>query len=748
MTNESAGTEPDPAPPYSEWRRSRIWRADAKPAAEIGQEQVASFVSGEVRRDSNIRIALEGPWGSGKTRILKLVRDELLSESSEDVVVAWYDPWKYSPDDTVLRRTLLDSVATAVSEQCPECGDEISRDRFYSPTEKVVAKADEDRAEELDEAMSNLWSILISKWRFYAVFAGFWTALFLAASWLENEVAWLGEPLSLFVGAAGAALLVAIVHDAVRSIQVVEFSPYVRFSLPKLDQIDQFESEYEAVLRCLDGQDMNLVVLVDDLDRCSDEEMRTVMSGLATYLETPHHLEDGRVSFVVAIDEPRLLDAMKEGESPNRKNILQKHFHQVVPVPIPTEESLLAVLDSTLEELSWEVASATRRRMANLIAAHGDSNLRILRAATAEAHGLRRYYEEVLDPQGIQVAERLVEDPLLRFRIAMIREVADSRDLRKFLSEPRIWLGKEAYPTGIPKELFDISPRFAPGELDPRPLLGLSPGLTESAAYPAIKDALGNLKHGKYEAVETLLEGYQAETLISFVSLLLSTETPASAEEAARYLTGLILILYRARDALDEFDFPVFDRVLAQVKKIGSGQLQEPHTTSWVQVAAAIGDEALEALFQKDIPVIQAHQSEALDALVSAAENGDVDGRFALQIHASILGDKEWQQLHKVALRLIKAEQLGSCEELHEIQIQCMQHWNYGQSPKGPPRELYSKGLIRGMQEDQQSRAAAAYQVAANRDEPDARDFVGAVAEAGWPTSRKDEDGEGDQNAD
>ena len=721
----------------SEIRRSSIWRGNGVFGAEIGQDSVANFIASEAIRDPDIRIALEGPWGCGKTRILSLVQRELVESDNNDVVVAWYDPWKYSPDETVLRRTLLDAIGRAIDVQCPECQGKVTRDRFHGEVERVEPRPAEKRQEEIKKANKAFWAILKGRSVFYLTFGAIWTTVFLVATWLQNLFLILGNSPSIFVAAAGAALLAALVQDAVQAIQVVEVSPNIRTTLPKLDQIDQFEAEYCSVMTCLAKQKRNLVVLVDDLDRCNEREIQTVMSGLTTYLEAPHEETAGRVAFVVAMDENKIVQALRSKEDPGigRQNVVQKHFHLVVPVPIPTASTLLKVLESTLEELKWDVPVSARRRMAHLIAVHAGSNLRILRSATTEAHTIARYYADVLEPQGIKVAQDLVEDPILRFRVALIREISPSVAVRTFLSDARIWLGKSNWPQEVPKELFDAEPSFTRNRLDPRPLLGLAPGMMLAAVAPATQDTIEALKANKQQEVDQLLEGHQPEALINLVSLIIAAGLPDKPpEQVGPLISGLVCILQRASESLDHQDLGTFNLLKMHLQNnVQPNQLSNPKYREWVEVAAHIGENALKELFQAKVPIVQAnHLQPMFNELMKATENGNVNGRLAYQLHVGLLGEEKWETLMPVAVRLVKAGKLGACQEIHLLQVQCMEKWNYVQKPEGPPMDLYTEKLVKGIEKGFKDRAATAYQIAANQQQEKAREFVAALPQT-WP---------------
>lgn len=56
-----------------------------------------------------LTIGVFGPWGSGKTSLMKMVKKNL----PKDFTVAWFDAWKYDKEETLWRAFLL-SVLTAV----------------------------------------------------------------------------------------------------------------------------------------------------------------------------------------------------------------------------------------------------------------------------------------------------------------------------------------------------------------------------------------------------------------------------------------------------------------------------------------------------------------------------------------------------------------------------------------------------------------------------------------------------------
>ena len=86
-----------------------------------------------------LTIGVFGTWGSGKTSLMRMVKQKLPA----DFRVAWFDAWKYEKEETVWRALLL-QVLAALRAGIPKPKDE--------PNEAKKAKAEKKPLLIYDEA--------------------------------------------------------------------------------------------------------------------------------------------------------------------------------------------------------------------------------------------------------------------------------------------------------------------------------------------------------------------------------------------------------------------------------------------------------------------------------------------------------------------------------------------------------------------------------------------------------------------
>ncbi len=225
-----------------------------------------------------IALGVSGPWGSGKSTVLKLIEAELAARyfghPDEKILVVETDPWRYDPDvgaKASLILEVLNALATELQRQ-------------------------DDVTGEVESALKKL-----------AKRVNWVKALKLAAR------------SSITLQLPGIDDLSDLVNE-----DVDEGDPVPR-------NLDEFRQEFADLLS--DDQLRHLrrvVVLVDDLDRCLSDTVVDTLETMRLFLSVP------KMSFVIAADEDRVADALRgrypadDGSAGDVEEPARLYLHKIV----------------------------------------------------------------------------------------------------------------------------------------------------------------------------------------------------------------------------------------------------------------------------------------------------------------------------------------------------------------------------------------------------------------------------------
>ena len=234
----------------------QLWSDEPSPVDLLAFGAVAETAVEAVLDDAldPIALGISGPWGSGKSTVLKLIETELVSRGvvgeDEKIVVVETDPWRYDPD-VGAKATLILEVLNALTTELEERGGVPGE--VEGALKKLVKRVN-------------------------------WVkALKLAAR------------SSITLQLPGIDDLSGLVNEA-----DVEGDPEPR-------NLDEFRREFAELLGDVHLSHLRrVVVLVDDLDRCLPDTVVDTLETMRLFLSVP------KMSFVIAADEDRVADALRD----------------------------------------------------------------------------------------------------------------------------------------------------------------------------------------------------------------------------------------------------------------------------------------------------------------------------------------------------------------------------------------------------------------------------------------------------
>ena len=234
----------------------QLWSDEPSPIDLLAFNAVAETAVDAVLDDALDPVALgvSGPWGSGKSTVLKLIEAELASRhetgAEERILVVKTDPWRYDPD-VGAKATLILEVLNAL-------------------TAELGTRA--DVTDEIQGALKKL----------------------------AKRVNWV-KAVKLAARSSITLQLPAI--DDLSSL-VNEDDPDGE---PAPRNLDEFRQDFA---RLLSDEQLShvprVVVLVDDLDRCLPDTIVDTLETMRLFLSVR------KMSFVIAADEDRVADALRE----------------------------------------------------------------------------------------------------------------------------------------------------------------------------------------------------------------------------------------------------------------------------------------------------------------------------------------------------------------------------------------------------------------------------------------------------
>ena len=234
----------------------RLWSDEPSPVDLLAFGAVAETAVEAVLDDKldPIALGISGPWGSGKSTILKLINAELdsrgVANADEQILVVETDPWRYDPD-VGAKATLILEVLNALT---------------------VELEKHDGVPEEVEGALKKL-----------AKRVNWVKALKLAAR------------SSITLQLPGIDDLSSLVNDG-----DVDGDPEPR-------NLDEFRQDFAELLACEQLSHVRrVVVLVDDLDRCLPDTVVDTLETMRLFLSVP------KMSFVIAADEDRVADALRD----------------------------------------------------------------------------------------------------------------------------------------------------------------------------------------------------------------------------------------------------------------------------------------------------------------------------------------------------------------------------------------------------------------------------------------------------
>lgn len=262
-------------------------------------------------------IGLFGGWGTGKTTISNFLTSELAKVPNVGVVV--FDVWKFDKDS--LRRQFLITVEKQLKEQ-----------------KKLPSSFELDKAlftrvtKEAEKSFKFSW-----KKCFNAAWVYVLAVILVCSLWVASRN---------LAQAIGLGILMAVVLGLLQAISQATTVETTTTERDRLSEPDEFEGQFDEMLTKTENLD-RLIIIIDNLDRCSHEKAVELLSTVKSFLEKP------KCVYIVPCDEKAIKEHLSEFyKGIDTEEYLRKFFNTAIDIPDFIRSDLDCYTDKLLRETS------------------------------------------------------------------------------------------------------------------------------------------------------------------------------------------------------------------------------------------------------------------------------------------------------------------------------------------------------------------------------------------------------------
>jgi hypothetical protein len=236
-----------------------------------------------------VTVGVYGDWGSGKSSVIRLLREEIADEP--DLLCVYFNGWRFEGYEDAKA-----ALATTILE-------EIRRE-----AEKPAGGKLEKVKTTVTDAITRFGK-RVDKLRLGRRILGAGVNASVAGAGLALAAGTVGAPIT--AAALGAVALASLIGDAkkldgeaIAEILVKEKEAEAAAQRDVHDSIRDFHDEFAKLVETLDIT--RLVVVVDDLDRCLPSNVIETLEAIRLFLAAP------KTAFVIAADEALIREAVTQ----------------------------------------------------------------------------------------------------------------------------------------------------------------------------------------------------------------------------------------------------------------------------------------------------------------------------------------------------------------------------------------------------------------------------------------------------